>query len=129
PTRPVTAIRRRRRRWQKIATMITPLLCLFVLAATSWIQLLGLLILCAGGGTTLTGVVVGMNLVNRVNELLPPEEQIYPLGWGPEKYQRFWRAYRRVLPGDSTYFKQIAFMFGGLLLDIIGLYFLSVKLS
>lgn len=101
--------------------MITLLFCSLALATAIWKQLTGLLVLCAGVGATLTSVVIGMNLINRVNELLPLEEQIYPLGWGPEKRQRFWRAYRRVLPGDSTYLKQIGFMIGGLALDVIGL--------
>ena len=101
--------------------MITPFFCSFALRTAVWKQLMGLLVLCAGVGSTLTSVVIGMNLVNRVNEFLPPEDQIYPLGWGPGKQQRFWRAYRRVLPGDSTYLKQIGFMIGGLALDVIGL--------
>ena len=101
--------------------MTPDLFCSFAVATAIWMQLTGLLVLCAGVASTLTGVVIGMNLVNRVNEFLPPEEQIYPLGWGPGKQQQFWRAYRRVLPGDSTYLRQIGFMLGGLALDVIGL--------
>lgn len=49
-----------------------------------WKNMLGLLLLCVGVGATLTSVVLRMDLVNRVNDLLPKEEQFEPFLWGPK---------------------------------------------
>ena len=65
-----------------------------------------------------------MDRVERVNELLPWEQQFNPFFWGPQKNLRFRRTHKALFPGDNGPWRDVSLMFTGVLLDIAALFLL-----
>jgi hypothetical protein len=71
----------------------------------------------------LLGSLVSFEMVDKVNDRLPKDQQFAELGWYFSKYQRFNREYKRLYPGRRLLVKRrrlAALMFACLLVAAWG---------
>ena len=71
--------------------------------------------------------LIHMEMVDRLNERLPPEKRFEVLWWGPLKSRRFWEEYGREFPGDPL--KRRMWIFGAIGFASLIVVFLDMALS
>jgi hypothetical protein len=94
---------------------------LFILLAPgARLQLLGLGLLVCGIGLILTHLVIIGHRIEKLNELLPPQEQFDPALMRRQFWQ-FEKTFRAKFPNDKSLFLEIGCLVGGGLMEFTGL--------
>lgn len=83
----------------------------------------GIVALACVSGCGMVATFANYEMMEKVNELLPKEEQFGPLGWYFSKHQRLRREYKRLYPDGRLLLKVrvlTALMFACLLISVWG---------
>ena len=83
-------------------------------------QLFGLALLVFGVALILAHLVIIGRRIEKLNELLPPQEQFDPVFMRRDTW-RFEKTFRTKLPNDKSLYLQIGCLVGGGFIEIIGL--------
>ncbi len=83
-------------------------------------QLIGLTLLVCGVGLVLTHLVIAGRRIERLNDVLAPEEQ-FDRAKMRERFWQFERMFRAKLPNDKSIFLEIGCLVGGTLIAYVGL--------
>jgi hypothetical protein len=92
----------------------------FFLSPGAGRQLFGLGLLVCGVGLILTHLVIAGRRIEKLNEVLPPEEQFDPAYMRRDMW-RFERVFRARFPRDWSLQLELACLFGGGIVEVIGL--------
>jgi len=84
------------------------------------LQLLGLALLVCGVGLILTHLVIIGRRIEKLNELLPPQEQFDPVHMRRDTW-RFERMFRTKFLNDKSLFLEIGCMVVGAVMEFTGL--------
>jgi|SRR5579859_5461558 len=83
-------------------------------------QLFGLVLLVCGVGLILTHLVIAGRRIEKLNEVLPPEQQFDPTHMRRDTW-RFEKAFRAQFPGDWSLSLELGCILGGAIIEFIGL--------
>jgi len=97
-----------------------PPIAIFFLSSGAGRQLFGLALLVCGVGLILTHLVIAGRRIEKLNEVLPPEEQFDPAYVRRDAW-RFERVFRAKFPGDWSLQLELGCLIGGGIIEVIGL--------
>jgi hypothetical protein len=72
----------------------------------NWREIVFLVTISVFAFVGLYGSILNIQMVNKLNAILPVDQQFAQLGWWPDKYARFNEQYRRAFPSDRLMWKR-----------------------